>query len=455
MAIAPLDAQGSFNFWRGPGGSQISPPLASLREILNRRFALISSRGRGSGRAYVRRRPRLEGSPELFQLEAKVVAIACEKSLNWLHRLRRRNDINSGCVAAEEAQNPAPAPDDKEAILVRSKSARLALAAGAVLAFQGAGGVASAKDLLGVACSNPPPLHCTGNACPADLIANPGNAVEPKTGRRFFLDYPCHLKPGEKVTFVLALHGGGLNGNWMRHYFPVMDFKEKYHLVIATPSGSHNGWDPASDDAYLHNIVEEVEDSVGKKNIKAFWLAGHSLGGQTANRLIDEDPFFSKRLIGWVSLSGGRLGSNREEVRAAIPMGASGQTGGPPAPAADASILPEGSFSFIYETGEHELTTAGLPGTSEWAAKLGCQAQAQPFSIIDASAGYIYDSRPQPNPNPIWGRKARQGSAHVYVYPACAEGRVVADIVRLDKGHTEGLEPRITEEIVKLMTGSP
>jgi hypothetical protein len=28
---------------------------------------------------------------------------------------------------------------------------------------------------------------------------------------------------------------------------------------------------------------------------------------------------------------------------------------------------------------------------------------------------------------------------------------VVADIVRLDKGHTEGLEPRVAEEIVKLM----
>jgi hypothetical protein len=28
---------------------------------------------------------------------------------------------------------------------------------------------------------------------------------------------------------------------------------------------------------------------------------------------------------------------------------------------------------------------------------------------------------------------------------------VVADVVRGDKGHTEGLEPTVTEEIVKLM----
>ena len=40
---------------------------------------------------------------------------------------------------------------------------------------------------------------------------------------------------------------------------------------------------------------------------------------------------------------------------------------------------------------------------------------------------------------------------HVYVYPRCTGGHVVADIVRLGKGHTEGLEPNVTEEIVKLM----
>jgi hypothetical protein len=39
----------------------------------------------------------------------------------------------------------------------------------------------------------------------------------------------------------------------------------------------------------------------------------------------------------------------------------------------------------------------------------------------------------------------------VYNYRGCNDGRVVADVVRLDKGHTEGLEPKITEELVKLM----
>ena len=60
-----------------------------------------------------------------------------------------------------------------------------------------------------------------------------GVAVEPITGRKFFLDYPCNLKRGEKDTFILALHGVGSYRNWQRNYFPLMDYKDKYRLVIA------------------------------------------------------------------------------------------------------------------------------------------------------------------------------------------------------------------------------
>jgi poly(3-hydroxybutyrate) depolymerase len=289
-----------------------------------------------------------------------------------------------------------------------------------------------------------------------------GNAVDSKTGRKFFLDYPCDLKPGEKITFVLNLHGGGSIGNWQRHYFPIMDLKEKYRLVIATPSGVVRAWVPENDDAHLHNIVDYVYEQFGAKNIKAFWLAGHSQGGQTSNRLINAD-FYRDRLTGWVSLSGGRLGSKRADVRAPIPAApatpgvtapaatASGTPPAQPALAADASILPEYNFSFIYVSGEHELTAAGLPGDSKWAQKLGCGAQTRGADVVDSKAGYVNDSRVQANPNKIWGLKARPGTAHVYLYPHCANGNVVADIVRMDKGHTEGYEPNVTETIVKLM----
>ncbi|MCZ7575599.1 MAG: hypothetical protein M5U18_00450 [Dehalococcoidia bacterium] len=43
----------------------------------------------------------------------------------------------------------------------------------------------------------------------------------------------------------------------------------------------------------------------------------------------------------------------------------------------------------------------------------------------------------------------------MYVYPNARDGRVIADVVRLDKGHTEGLEPRITEELISMVAGAP
>jgi pimeloyl-ACP methyl ester carboxylesterase len=345
-----------------------------------------------------------------------------------------------------------------------------------------------AVTLLDVPCSSPPPLHCPDTACPGALIGNTGNATDPKTNRQYFLDYPCDLKPGEKVTFVLNLHGGGSLGNWQRHYFPIMDYKDKYRLVVVTPDAGQPGagtWSPTVDDAHIHNIVEQVEGALGKENIKAFWLAGHSFGGQTSNRFIMNDPFFTERVDGWVSLSGGRLGSKRADVRATIPGPGPGAAapgaaapgaaapgaaaGGPPAGAArppgaaggppgggaviDAAILPEKPFSFIYEAGEHEWTSAGVPKESKWAQKLGCGPQpAKPREVADVKAGYVYDSTRQgATANKIWGFLPRPGTTKIWEYPRCKDGRIVADMSRIDKGHTEGLEPKITEEIVKMM----
>jgi hypothetical protein len=51
-----------------------------------------------------------------------------------------------------------------------------------------------------------------------DLLAERGNAIEPETGRAFFLGFPCKLAPDEKVLFILNIHGAGSIGNWQRHY---------------------------------------------------------------------------------------------------------------------------------------------------------------------------------------------------------------------------------------------
>jgi poly(3-hydroxybutyrate) depolymerase len=312
-------------------------------------------------------------------------------------------------------------------------------------------------------------LHCPDADCPLELIGNLGNATDALTGRSFFLDYPCDIKPGEKLTFILNLHGGGSIGNWQRHYFPVMDYKDEYRLIVATPSGVVRAWIPGNDDEHLENIVELVYDAFGEKNIGAFWLAGHSQGGQTSNRLLVEKAFIRERLTGWVSLSGGRLGSPRSQVRAAIPAGTP-PPGGVPAPPQNAAAaggqvpalggvfpaenLPDYPFSHIYTSGEHELPATGLPGNSRWAQALGCRERRRAADIVDTTAGYVYDTREQPNPNPVWGTTPRPGTAVVHEYPGCRDGLIVADIIRMDKGHTEGLEPAVTEAIIRMMVAS-
>ncbi|MEO8025451.1 MAG: alpha/beta hydrolase [Bryobacteraceae bacterium] len=325
--------------------------------------------------------------------------------------------------------------------------------------------------LGGVACQTPPILHCPDANCPGPLVIEQGTAVEPKTGRKFFLDYPCDLKKNEKVMFILALHGAGSYGNWQRNYFPLMDFKDKYRLVIATPNAPPRVWAP-TDDEYLQNIVNLVYEQVGAKNIKAFWLVGHSQGGMTSNRIIRTD-FFQQRVDGWLSLSGGRLGGNPGRASfgnlAARPgaapapsglNGASASTAARP-PAANASAMaatmaalrepPAGDFSFIYETGQHEMDAKGMPETSTWAEKLGCGARAKKADVVDTKAGYVYDSTRQDPGSDAWGHLPRPGTAEVFEYPNCKGGRVVADVVRLSKGHTEGLEPHVAEQIIQLM----
>jgi hypothetical protein len=240
-----------------------------------------------------------------------------------------------------------------------------------------------------------------------------------------------------------------------------VDYADKYRLVIATPNSPTRVWS-AADDEYLRNIVDFVVGQIGKENIAAFWLAGHSQGGMTSNRLMRTD-FFSNRVDGWLSLSGGRLGGNPGRApnfgpgRAAAP-GAAAAPAAPPAgfAAAMAALreLPTGDFSFIFETGEREMDDKGLPETSAWAAKYSCGARGQAQEVVDAHSGYVYDSTRQNPPNPSWGLLPAPGKAEFYSYPGCRDGLLVADVVRLGKGHTEGLEPAVTEELVKLMVSA-
>lgn len=311
----------------------------------------------------------------------------------------------------------------------------------------------------GLTCSDLAYLHCPDKECSGATVVNQGNVVEMKTRRTYFLDFPCDLKKGEKVTFILSLHGAGSYGNWQRHYFPLLDYVSKYRLVVATPNSPTHVWSGA-DDEYLQNIVNYVIEQLGKENIKAFWLAGHSQGGMTSNRIIRTD-FFKDRVDGWLSLSGGRLGGNpgRGATFGPAPSAAAGPAsalaGGANSTMASAMAalreLPATDFSFIYSTGQREVDEKGVPETSEWAKKYSCSPRRAPEEIVDTKAGYIYDTSRLNQLRPGWGLLPAPGKAQVYVFPDCKDGRVVADVVRIDKGHTEGLEPKITEELIKMM----
>ncbi|MEO8114275.1 MAG: alpha/beta hydrolase, partial [Phenylobacterium sp.] len=244
---------------------------------------------------------------------------------------------------------------------IAAVAAAALFSAGGALAQTGPGRIAGAD------CVTPPALHCPDTECLGVTVINQGSTVEPKTRRTFFLDCPAGYKPGDDVIVVLSLHGGGSYANWHRNYFPIMDQKDKYKLVIATPSSPYRVWDEG-DDAYLQNIVDQVVGSVGKAHVRAFWLAGHSWGGATSNRIICT-PYFKDKVDVRISLSGGRVGSPARPPQPGAP---------PPNPAMAAmNVAPTCDFSFIFAQGENEAKAqGGLPDTSGWAEKYGCAARA-------------------------------------------------------------------------------
>jgi len=324
---------------------------------------------------------------------------------------------------------------------------KTALAIATCLALAGCATKAVRTEIAGSACHVQPRYACPSAVnCDATTRTFLGAATETKSGRKFFLDYPCDLKPGEKVAFILNLHGGGSIGNWQRSYFPAVDLKDKYRLVVATPTAltdqPSRRWTPEADDAYLHGIVNQVIAELGANNIKTFWLAGHSQGGMTSRRIVCSD-FFKDKVDGFFSLSGGRVGTPPRAPAAPAPGAAAPTT--PPMPPPPLTC----DFSHIFDIGELEAASATATDVSEWATKYGCGKRMRKPDVVDEKAGYVTAS--DQSRGPSWGTTARPGTSQVYEFPNCKDGRVVMDVIRMNKGHTEGLEPKITEEIVKAM----
>ena len=281
------------------------------------------------------------------------------------------------------------------------------------------------------------------------------------SGRKVYLDLPSDIDERDGVTFVLNLHGGGSVGAWQRLYFPAHDFADDLGLIVATPSSktkqpmSH--WAAEADDDHLKAIVEMVDSRFGSK-LRAFWLAGHSQGGMTSNRLL-HDRWWGDRVDGWLSLSGGRIGQAKfvddfgpprtDEERKAMAEFRSRQRGS----ATRATELHAADFSFIFAVGEHEVES--VPETSPWAERYGAGAREARPDVVDEVGGQVHDGRFEGRYKASWGREPRGGTAKVWLYPGARDGRVIADVVRLDKGHTEGLEPNVTRLLLELMVSAP
>jgi hypothetical protein len=284
------------------------------------------------------------------------------------------------------------------------------------------------------------------------------SVIDEATGRKFYLDVPDDT--GRPLTFLLNLHGGGSFGAWQHRYFPAHDYADACGLVVATPTAAtaepSRHWVAEADDEYLQNVVHLVVDRFGD-GLRSFWLVGHSQGGMTSRRLLNS-PFFGDRVDGWLSLSGGRIGGVPRADSAGPPSYPGGpQPGYSPEQLArlraSLSAPPDADLSFIFATGEHEI--AELPAESAWAERYGAGPRVRQPDVVDTEPGQVWDKIREGHSTPQWGLLPRPGTAQVYVYPGARAGRLIADVVRLDKGHTEGLEPHITEKLVTMMLAAP
>ena len=283
--------------------------------------------------------------------------------------------------------------------------------------------------------------------------------VDTAGGRKWTLDEPADLGVDEPVTFILNLHGGGSVGAWQRAYFPASDLVDRYRLVVAAPSAATRApiryWSADAADAHLRAVAEQVFDRYGRDRIASFWLAGHSQGGMTSHRLLN-DPWWRDRVDGFLSLSGGRFGPVEVPESFFAPHRAAGyqlpanfRTAARPG-----ATVPDGlDISFIFTTGEHEAM--GVPDTSILAERYGAGPRERRDDVVDDQPGKIHDTRYGDRSTPAWGMLPGPGRAEVYAYPDAANGRLVADVVRINKGHTEGLEPNVTEALVRMMVEAP
>jgi len=214
------------------------------------------------------------------------------------------------------------------------------------------------------------------------------------------------------------------------------------------------------DEAYLERVAEEMFTRLNGARAAAFWLVGHSQGGMMCNFLLFQE-YFSSRVDGWLSLAGGRIGGvESSPLFNAGPSAGTSRRTVPVFPVIDGlqlrpglAAMPATDISFVFVAGELEITE--IPLTSPLAERYGAKRRRYVGEIVDEQAGHAPPPGFENDANPVWSYDGAPGCAQVYDFPETAGGRLVADIVRVSKGHLQSVEPRLTEEIVAMIVDAP
>ena len=196
-----------------------------------------------------------------------------------------------------------------------------------------------------------------------------GNGAQDR--QDLFLDHPCNLKAGEKVTFILSLHGAGSSGQWQRHYFPIIDYRDKYRLVIATPYRRRApGRLPTINTSRTSPPASSIRLAAPTSR-----RSGWSATQEAPRRVVVCMDFFKNKVDGFLSLvwrtRRGISGAVFQFPKPAAPGGAAVARGGRDGAPARAALrhavrrrMLDGrapssptalscDYSHIYETGEH------------------------------------------------------------------------------------------------------
>ena len=255
---------------------------------------------------------------------------------------------------------------------------------------------ATSQTLGSIACTSPPPDHCRGAVPPR---ISPNRATWSTEGRTPVLSrLPCDLERNEKVVFILSLHDAGAmaTGIFIRHYFPALDYVDKYRSGHRDADGGHTGCDAVGNRAAACACGWRITTRVRpqprrlrhrrrrRRNVESFWLAGHSRGGIVSNRLVCTD--FSNKVDGWLSLSA--AGSALRRFRRFLRFWWAARrfrSSNPNAPRPGFGAMPTCEISYILSRVAKEIT--GLPETSPLAAKYHCDARVRRPDIVDERKG--------------------------------------------------------------------